>query len=608
MLRQQHHARKCWPGWGWARLAGTIALATGCSIDGRTLGVGVENSEPGLASHGPDAGVSGGGIEPGPSKDAGAVSAQPDSSQQNESPSGTGGLVAPAGPFDLGSAELNMPGKVFDWYVTASGLGTVGGLSLTATNAKDFTLDDGCGKEIQAGQSCRIGVTLNPRSSGAVSTTVTLSNAAGAAVTASFGGRGLVRITVTKQGQGRVTSQPPGIDCGDTCSALFDPATEIALVAEPAAGRLFVRFDGAVCDARASECSLPGDVSRAVSATFSELINNRAFISSETFAPTLGSTAAYDAACNRLAVAAGLSTQADAAFIAAMSTSAAPFVSRLKPGVHGWVGVDGRAFVDRLDLFDFSTVYYPLTWDEAGNWVSVSQFMTGTAPDGSANPNNCADWTDASATSVALATGSLLGPGWWISSGSVRCSEVAPILCLENSKTDTLVRPAVAGKLIWRTNTPYVPGSMTPDNKCQSERPPGVSAARAFVSYPSTPASDVIDPAALYVRPDGSLVGPGDLLRFGSLSSVATSLARMLQTGIWQSADGSYANVDDRMTWTGASHIFDSAQPGESCDGWTSTAGTGIQGNSLLSSAGYWQNTAEQIPCTTPAHLYCVEP
>jgi hypothetical protein len=344
-----------------------------------------------------------------------------------------------------------------------------------------------------------------------------------------------------------------------------------------------------------------------MTATFSDLINNRAFISSESFAPTLGSTAAYDAACNRLAVAAGLSAQADASFIAAMSDAATPFVSRLKPGVHGWVGVDGRAFVDRLDLLDFSTVYYPMTWDEAGNWVPVSQFMTGTNPDGSANVNNCADWTDA-AGGVALASDSRLGPGWWISSGSVRCSDVAPILCLENSKTDTLVRPTVAGKLIWRTNTPYVPGSMTPDQKCQSERPPGVSAARAFVSYPNAPANDVLDQAALYVRPDGSLVGTGAQLRTGSISTVATSLAGMPQTGIWQSADGSYASVDDRMTWTGTSHVFDTAQPGESCAGWTSTAGTGFQGNSLVLSAGYWQNTADLIPCTTPAHLYCVEP
>jgi hypothetical protein len=518
-----------------------------------------------------------------------------------------GGLVAPAGPFDLGSAELYMPGKVFDWYVTASGPQAVQGLSLQATNSKDFTLEDGCGSKLESGQSCRIGVTLSPQVSGAVSTQVSLSNATGAVATASFGGRGLVRITVENEGQGRVTSRPPGIDCGETCSGLFDPATEIALDAEPAAGRIFVRFDGAVCDAHASECSIPGDVSRAVSATFSDLINNRAFVSSEVFSPALGGTAAYDAACNRLAVAAGLSTAADATFIAAMSASAASFMSRLRPGVHGWVGVDGRAFVDRLDLMDFSTVYYPITWDELGHWVPASQFMTGTDTDGSAS-SNCADWTDSAATSVALATGSREGPGWWIASGSVRCSDTAPILCLENAKTDTLVRPLAAGKLIWRTNTPYVPGSMTPDQKCQSERPPQVSTARAFVSYPSAPASDLIDDATLYVRPDGSLVGTGQQLRFGSLPSVATSLAGILQTGIWQSADGSYTSVDDRMTWTGASAIFDPAQPGQSCDGWTSTAGTGIQGNSLLTSAAYWQNTAEQIPCTTPAHLYCVEP
>jgi len=587
----------------WAVLLGLSALAAGCGVDGRAVGVVAENNEPGTGSQPSGAGAASAGS--GASNDAGDVQARPGSSQQEENFSGTGGLTAAAGPFELGGAELGMPGKVFDWYVTASGLEAVRGLSLAATNSRDFTLEDGCGNQIESGQSCRIGVTLSPRSSGAVSTEVSLSNATGAVARASFDGRGLIRLTVESRGRGRVTSRPSGIDCGATCSALFDPATEIVLVAEPAAGRLFVRFDGAVCELRSSECTIPGDVSRAVIATFSDLVNNRAFVSSESFAPTLGNTAAYDAACNRLAVAAGLSAAGDAAFIAAMSDSAAPFVSRLRPGVHGWVGVDGRAFVDRLDLLDFSTVYYPIVWDERGSWVTAPQFMTGTNPEGGSG-SNCTNWTDP-ASGVALASGSRLGPGWWISSGSVRCSETAPILCLESTKTETLVRPLVAGKLVWRTSTPYTPGSMTPDEKCQAERPPAVTSARALVSYPGAAASDLIDEEALYVRPDGSLVGTGEQLRLGTLSSVATSLERTLQTGIWQAADGSYASIDDRMTWTGARALFATSEPGESCDGWTSTGGTGIQGNSLLASAGYWQNTGDQIPCTTPAHLYCVE-
>ena len=52
------------------------------------------------------------------------------------------------------------------------------------------------------------------------------------------------RAAVSITGNGEVTSDPPGIDCGDTCSALFGIGSVVNLSAAPDANSLFLRWDG----------------------------------------------------------------------------------------------------------------------------------------------------------------------------------------------------------------------------------------------------------------------------------------------------------------------------------------------------------------------------
>src|SRR6185295_15607790 len=68
---------------------------------------------------------------------------------------------------------------------------------------------------------------------------------------------------------------------------------------------------------------------------------------------------------------------------------------------------------------------------------------------------------------------------------------------------------SASGKRIWLTRDAYTPGSMTPDEFCQSTRPAGVARGVAFVAYTTRPAAAVLDPEALYVRIDGAIVGTG---------------------------------------------------------------------------------------------------
>lgn len=66
-----------------------------------------------------------------------------------------------------------------------------------------------------------------------------------------------VAVTLTNIGSGQVASQPPGIDCGPACEALFVSGPAITLAATPIAGGAFVRWNG--CGGTGPTCLLPSD-------------------------------------------------------------------------------------------------------------------------------------------------------------------------------------------------------------------------------------------------------------------------------------------------------------------------------------------------------------
>jgi uncharacterized repeat protein (TIGR03803 family) len=76
------------------------------------------------------------------------------------------------------------------------------------------------------------------------------------------------RLTVTKggSGAGRVTSSPPGINCGTACSANFGSGTVVKLRATPASGSTFSGWSGACTGTRS--CSVTMSAAKSVTATF----------------------------------------------------------------------------------------------------------------------------------------------------------------------------------------------------------------------------------------------------------------------------------------------------------------------------------------------------
>src|SRR5438270_9114143 len=78
-------------------------------------------------------------------------------------------------------------------------------------------------------------------------------------------------LTVTKTGQGTVTSTPAGIDCGATCTASFADGTQVVLSAAPAPGYTFTGWPGGACSGTGT-CTLTMSSDRALTANFSEPI------------------------------------------------------------------------------------------------------------------------------------------------------------------------------------------------------------------------------------------------------------------------------------------------------------------------------------------------
>ena len=68
-------------------------------------------------------------------------------------------------------------------------------------------------------------------------------------------------------GSGTVTSSPTGINCGTTCSALYNAGTVVTLTATPASGSTFAGWSGGGC-AGTGTCSFTINANTAVTATF----------------------------------------------------------------------------------------------------------------------------------------------------------------------------------------------------------------------------------------------------------------------------------------------------------------------------------------------------
>jgi hypothetical protein len=149
---------------------------------------------------------------------------------------------------------------------TGNGAGTVtsspAGISCGATCSSKF--DAGTAVTLTAAPSAGSTFTgWGGACSGTGMCTVTIN--AAASVTAMFTLQ-QVTLSVTKSGNGTVTSSPAGISCGGTCSGSFNYGATVTLTAVPGTGSQFAGWGGA-CSGT-STCVVTLDAATSVTATF----------------------------------------------------------------------------------------------------------------------------------------------------------------------------------------------------------------------------------------------------------------------------------------------------------------------------------------------------
>jgi hypothetical protein len=510
-------------------------------------------------------------------------------------------LIGEPRSLDFGIVELGVASAVHTWTVTNGGSSQLEPITVENELAGEVSVDRGCSGALAPGASCTVGVSWTPSLSGQRNARLNV-RAGEYATTLPLTIDARYRLTIAKTGRGRVTSEPVGLDCGETCSGLFS-TRRVELTALPEDGFAWKGWVGTgSCTSPSWACGARtfGET-QTLAVDFPAAPYNRIFITSSTYPANLGGTAPYDRACNEIADALLFQPPSTNGFIAAHSTAASPFRQRVRSGARGWVRMDGTPFADTLEgLLDANAILNPVMFDELGNVPrggpisGRASYFTGSLADGSLG-TNCSDWTSTSGNAVIGS--SIHGPIGWIVAADAACASELPILCLETRRSAPLDVPLVSGKAIWLTNTPYSVGEQTPDEKCQLERPTNVTQARAFISYLDRAATDVLDLTANYVRVDGQLVATGQELAAGSAVS----------SGAWQAADGTYTGDTTRLAWTGIDTDPGSVATGaQTCGNWTDPGATGDVGNVAMTN-GQFFNRGGPSDCSEPNYLYCVE-
>ena len=130
-----------------------------------------------------------------------------------------------------------------------------------------------------------------------------LSSPLNQSVTANFTNAYVLTVTEAGTGTGLVTSNPPGINCGTTCSYGFASGSQVILTETPNPSNTFVGWSGGGCSGTNNTCTVTMSAAEGVTATFSgpgnlTAINHIVFLAQEnrSFDHYFGALRAYWAA------------------------------------------------------------------------------------------------------------------------------------------------------------------------------------------------------------------------------------------------------------------------------------------------------------------------
>ena len=137
-------------------------------------------------------------------------------------------------------------------------------------------------------------------------------------------------LNITETGAGTVTSVPPGINCGSTCSAPFSQGAAITLTAAAATGSTFAGWSGGGCSTGTCKVTMSSDVT--VTANFT--LNNYTLTATITGTGS-GTIAATNLSCN------GPSCSGIYPYNTQVNITASPATGST---FAGWTGCDSTGF------------------------------------------------------------------------------------------------------------------------------------------------------------------------------------------------------------------------------------------------------------------------
>jgi len=487
-------------------------------------------------------------------------------------------------------------------------------VSLTATPDVSSTFAWGSGGACVAGTSspCSVSITNPAQTAYSAPATFTLKT-----FTLSIS-----KVGVNGTAVGTVTSSIGGINCGPTCSAVFNYGQAPVLSSSDASFQSFaIDCPGGGCNYAYSGATVTMTANHNVTATFKPLVNY-IFVTAGTYTPgSLGGVAGADMTCATEASNAGLGGSSTHWKAYLSTTGAAAYTRLLKPDnttARGWMRPDGKAVADTAAGLSpgsgkVSPVFYPPRIDAKGNDLGAgigATVFTGTHADGTLDTTyTCMDWSSMTASGARIGD-PVAGAGSWSDTNSiVGCNQsYAKFYCFQVDYSNPFLPPAIpSGGRIAFLSSFYTPGSMTPDAKCAAD----ASAAsltgtfKAFIASAGGPMADTTRfnfSLGAWFRKDGVQVVTN--------ASDYTSSTAVPLAPIDLSADG--------LTYSGQQLFWTGVPTGGGGD--TTTAGTGAttcstwatgssssNGNAGIISfyKGNWGDFSQ--PCNSSMPLMCLQ-
>ena len=399
----------------------------------------------------------------------------------------------------------------------------------------------------------------------------------------------IAKVSITKvlvgTAQGTVLSDPPGIDCGSTCTADFKVGSEVTLHGMTTVGAVALTEWSGACTGISATCKLTVTGDAEVTATLRPY--NYAFYAGGGQPGTLGDgdggVGTADAICANQAYLSGLTGH----YVPWISTSKINARDRIPSGIRGWVSLYGAPLVDRIDQFEF----FDLLEGSAA---------TGSTSLGLAYGPNCEDWTSTSSTAKVW-----LGRPLSDDSTEYNCANFAGVFCLGIDYATPLIRPSIgAGRIAFVTTETYPVGGGVRafDLACVAEaQSAGLTGSfKALIGGPgATPPRSRFSLSLPWFQLNGQPM----TINAQRLQITATNRVLVNSDEPWPAVPRLL--IGNPRVWTGAKSSGDGFR--SNCNGWVSTIGEGTVGFADRGGVQQGEWITEQLPCSGVAHLFCFQ-